>query len=239
MHQVAAGSGWMEERLATRLRSLRFAKRRNESRLGRWTAKQTIALATGVEPCAPALRDIHVINAADGAPEALYLNTPLDAVIAMTDRADWAVCAILAGTTRIGCDLELVEPRSAGFRRDYLTPAEQRRVEASGDVPLFANLVWSAKESALKVLRTGLRRDTRSVEVTLEDGADGGWAPLVVQDLEGDAFPGWWLRSGSFVLTIVAQRQTPPPVSLTEPSPLAVAEPAHAWMDDPRATADF
>ena len=33
-----------------------------------------------------------------------------------------------------------------------------------------ANLIWSAKESALKVLRTGLRADTRTVEVALADG---------------------------------------------------------------------
>lgn len=233
MQHVPTGEAWMDERLATRLRALRFAKRRDESRLGRWTAKQTIALAAGIATDAAALREIHVLNAPDGAPEALHGEQPLAAVIAMTDRADWAVCAIMGGTARVGCDLELVEPRSAEFVADYFTAAEQRRVEASGDPALFANLIWSAKESALKVLRTGLRRDTRSVEVTVEDGPPGKWAPLSVQDLEGDRFPGWWLRCGSFILTVAAQRRTPPPVSLVEPPLLFSAEPGHAWLQNP------
>ena len=48
--------------------------------------------------------------------------------------------------------------------------------EMSGDA--VANLIWSAKESALKVLRTGLRRDTRSVDVSLlPDPPVDGWQP--------------------------------------------------------------
>ena len=69
----------------------------------------------------------------------------------------------------VGCDLELVEPRSALFVRDYFTAAERERVAAAParEHDELANLIWCAKESALKVLRTGLRRDTRSVEVEL------------------------------------------------------------------------
>ena len=65
---------------------------------------------------------------------------------------------------------------------------------------LLANLVWCGKESALKVLRTGLRRDTRSVEVSFpEGGAVDGWAPMSVRAVEGTVFPGWWQRFGAFV----------------------------------------
>lgn len=96
--------------------------------------------------------------------------------VSLTDRAGWAVCLVgpegeLSGGT-LGVDLEAVEPRSRGFVADYLTAYEQAYVSGQGDPgsegwDAAANLLWSAKESALKVLRVGLRADTRSVEVTL------------------------------------------------------------------------
>jgi 4'-phosphopantetheinyl transferase len=155
----------------------------------------------------------------------------------MTDRAGWAVTMISPDTTEVGCDLELVEPRSDGFIGDWLTAAEQRRVATARDLEqryLLANLVWSAKESALKVLRTGLRRSTHSVEVSLGEDLDPvGWAALTVTAAEGDRFPGWWCRHGTFVLTTCAQRELPAPVCLGDPSPLASAVPAHTWLDRP------
>jgi 4'-phosphopantetheinyl transferase superfamily len=52
----------------------------------------------------------------------------------------------------VGCDLELVEPSSPGFVRDFLTDIEQGYVAAQSDFDArdaAANLLWSAKESAL------------------------------------------------------------------------------------------
>ena len=96
--------------------------------------------------------------------------------------------------------------------------------------------MWSAKESALKVLRTGLRRDTRSVEVTcIDGGAVDGWHPLQVRPAEGGLFPGWWRRYGDFVLTVAAAAPLPPPTSLTDPPALADARPIHSWLDSPSA----
>jgi 4'-phosphopantetheinyl transferase len=143
---------------------------------------------------------------------------------------------------RIGCDLELVEPRTAAFIRDYLTVNERRFVAAAlseTERDRRANLVWSAKESALKVLQTGLRRDTRSVEVTVSlDRAPGGWAPLAVRAAEGQRFPGWWARFGDFLLTVAAEPGEPgrparQPVALEEPPALAVATPVHSWLAHP------
>jgi 4'-phosphopantetheinyl transferase len=233
MRQVAADPCWQEPDLARRLAGMPYAKRREEARLGRWTAKSTIARACGMNTATKELRHIVVRNAPDGAPEALIKGEPLDAVIAMTDRADWAVCAIMEGSARIGCDLELVEPRSAAFVRDYFNPGEVASVAASAEPDATANLIWSAKESALKVMRTGLRRDTRSVTVKLGDETGTGWNSLQVTAEEGQAFPGWWIRLGSFLLTITTEIPTAEPVSLEEPQPLRTAEPSHAWMDDP------
>jgi 4'-phosphopantetheinyl transferase len=152
----------------------------------------------------------------------------------MTDRADWAVCVVGPPAHRVGCDLELVEPRTDGFVRDWFTPTEQERVERTprGESrDLFANLVWSAKESALKVLQTGLRRDTRSVEVdVLDEHGQRDWARLVVRAVEGPEFPGWWRRYGAFVLTTAAEVEIGPPEGYEEPPRLAGATPSHTWL---------
>ena len=97
----------------------------------------------------------------------------------------------------------------------------------------MANLVWCGKESALKVLRTGLRRDTRSVEVSFPDGPKvDGWAPMSVRAVEGTVFPGWWQRFGAFVLTVAATEPFAPPRPLVDPPGLATAVPAHSWLPE-------
>ncbi len=151
----------------------------------------------------------------------------------MTDRADQAVCLVGPPGTALGCDLELVEPRSDAFVADFLTPAEQRLVAAAGDGDardLLANLVWCGKESALKVLRTGLRRDTRSVEVSFPEGPRvDGWALMSVRAVEGTVFPGWWQRFGAFVLTVAATEPFAPPRPLLERRPAVATTPAESW----------
>jgi 4'-phosphopantetheinyl transferase len=222
---------WVDSGLAERLDRMPYTKRYSESRLARWAAKKAIALSLGVEPTGAALRSIVVINAADGAPE--VRNTSLPFHIALTDRADWAVCMVATPPLRIGCDLEVVEPRSAAFLRDYFTAREQADVAASGDPHVAANLIWSAKESALKVMRTGLRRDTRSIEVSLQKVTVDGWQPLQIAEQSGRGFAGWWIRCGAFLLTCAADAPIDPPISLRDSAPLASARPSHGWMANP------
>jgi 4'-phosphopantetheinyl transferase len=237
MAEVPADQAWHDPALAARLQSMRFRKRRDEAELGRWTAKQALARALDFDSSDTAsLQRIAIRNAADGAPEAFLDGGPAGMRIAMTDRADWAVCALLDGHGDVGCDLEIVEPRSAAFVADYFTDEEQRLVARSSDHDAMANLLWSAKESALKVLRTGLRRDTRTVDVRLEaEGAsDAKWHPLEVHDLvTGTMFPGYWIRYGPFLLTVAARDPIGTPESFDEPAPLSSATPSHVWMDDP------
>jgi 4'-phosphopantetheinyl transferase len=212
---------------------MRYAKRYSESRLGRWTAKNTVARSLGVDPGRAALRSIVVTNAADGAPEIRQDSGEVSLTIAMTDRADWAVCMVASAPVRVGCDLEIVEPRSTAFVRDYFTDAEQATVAASSQPDQVSNLIWSAKESALKVMRTGLRRDTRTVEVTIGGKAAASWQPLEIRERSGVRFAGWWARFGEFVLTCAADREVDPPVSLEQPPAIASGTPGHAWMTHP------
>ena len=124
--------------------------------------------------------------------------------MSLSDRAGCAVCLVADRAVALGCDVEIVEPRSDAFVRDYLTEAEQRLVDRAGPArDMAANLIWSAKESALKVLETGLRRDTRSVEVTVAELSppERTWSALRVRTAEGEVFPGWWRRSGAFLVT--------------------------------------
>jgi 4'-phosphopantetheinyl transferase len=229
---VPGDDAWLAPREAAYLARMRFPKRRSEFRLGRWTAKRAIALHLGRGRSSAELRAILIDRAPDGAPAALVEERPAELYLTMTDRADQAVCLVGPPGTALGCDLELVEPRSDGFVGDYLTAREQRLVADAGDGrDLLANLIWCGKESALKVLRTGLRRSTLSVEVSFPTTSSvDGWAPISVRAIEGAVFPGWWQRFGRFVLTVAATADFAPPRPFVEPPGLASAVPGQQWL---------
>lgn len=242
---VAADDGWLSAPEAERLAAFRFEKRRSETRLGRWTAKCAVGRFVGlpvddwIAGPVDELGRIGIRNAPGGAPRAYVDGEPAGVSISMTDRADWAVCVVAGDPTiAVGCDLELVEQRSAAFVADWFTASEREMLGLADphEHDLLANLVWSAKESALKVLGTGLRRDTRSVEVRLGTVVSDGWRSLVVTSLDatdsGATFPGWWRRFGAFVLTCAAEAALDPPTAATHPPPLESASPSHAWTEE-------
>jgi phosphopantetheinyl transferase len=76
------------------------------------------------------------------------------------------LCAVAPPSAEVGCDLETVEPRSPAFLADYFTDAEPNLVARTPAAmrDRVLTLLWSAKESALKALGSGLRLDTRSVD---------------------------------------------------------------------------
>ncbi|MGZ4530329.1 MAG: 4'-phosphopantetheinyl transferase family protein [Mycobacterium sp.] len=238
---LPTGEQWLAPAEAATLTRLRFTKRRNEFLLRRLVAKHAVAAATGRPTDPPALAGIEIRNAPSGAPYVCIGGTPLGVEVSITDRAGWAVCVTwqAAGPEPdcpVGCDLELVEPRTSGFVREFLTATEQRFVvsrPAGEERDMAANLIWSAKESALKVLRTGLRRDTRTLEVTVAAPRGDGWGELTVVASEGTVFPGWWRRDGRFLLTVAAKVAAEPPVALCDPGVLVAAQPRHSWLDHP------
>ncbi len=144
---------------------------------------------------------------------------PANVTISLSHRAGIAVCAVtLLGGAALGCDLEIIEPHSDAFVTDYFTTQEQdlvARAPASDRLRLLA-LLWSAKESALKALREGLRLDTRSVTVSPveEQAAVGSWRPLRVWDPNRQIFNGWWRQTGNLLRTVVAAPPPGPPIPL-------------------------
>jgi 4'-phosphopantetheinyl transferase len=232
---------WLSEREAGYLATIRFTKRRTEFLLRRHTGKLAVAAVAGLATDEATLARIEILNRLTGAPYVQIDGERAALDISLTDRAGWAVALVgsegsmAAGT--LGVDLEIVEPRSAGFLSDFLTPAEQEYVGTHADETdrhAAANLIWSAKEAALKVLRVGLRADTRTVEVSLDDKPDpDGWRSLAVRHVDGQLFPGWWRRDTAFLLTMATLTPTPPPERLAGSADLHGARPVHSWVDNP------
>jgi len=234
--QLPAAADWLSVAERSRAGALRYTKRRTDFLLGRWTLKLAVTKVLGWPEDPATLARIEARSAPSGAP-LLYLDgQPADRGVSLSDRAGCAVCLVAAHSFAVGCDVEIVEPRSGAFVRDYLTQSEQRLVGAAGPAgDKAANLVWSAKESALKVLETGLRRDTRSVEVTVAELSppERTWSALRIRTAEGAVFPGWWRQSGAFLVTACWPLGGPPPTALEAQSPIDTMLPSHHWTDRP------
>jgi len=215
---VPESNDWLGERERDHFRTLTFLKRRADWRLGRWAAKCAIASLQSIPLHLDLLATIEICPLASGAPQVLLHNLPADVSISLSHRSGIAICALTANSVRLGCDLELIEPHSAAFVADYFSGEEQELMEkvASADRWRAVALLWSAKESALKVLQEGLRRDTRSVVVKAGNLSFAeSWSSLEVHSIEGDVFHGWWRQVDGMVQTVVADHSFAAPVGLS------------------------
>lgn len=222
---VPAGEEWLgpAERLVQR--TLKFEKRRNDWRLGRWTAKCAIACWPGQSGKIQKLSDIEILAADDGAPEVTVLGKPAPIHLSISHREGVGCALITTPEFLPGCDLEMVEPRTLEFISDFFTSRENKLVSEipPGEQPLIANLIWSAKESAMKLLREGLRLDTCNVKVSFPDQTGiNGWKSLLVSiEPTGQQIRGWWLLKERVILTVLTEPPSGPPLELdTTSSPL-------------------
>ena len=198
--EVPPGDDWLGPRERAVLAELRFAARRESWRLGRYAAKRLLG-------------DAEILPSTDGPPCAWRGGARLPVSLSISHRDGLGLCAAADGDVALGCDLERIEPRGAAFLADFLTEAERAAVSQASDPAMLANLVWSAKESALKALHVGLRRDTRELEVSVGRPATP-WGDLVVRDLpNGRSLRGAWRCSDGFVVTLVSWPAPPLPVS--------------------------
>ncbi len=130
---VPPGDQWLSLWEADRAASFRIPKRRNDWRLGRWTAKCAVAMHLAMSQDAGSLSQIEVRPAVSGAPEVFISNVAADMTISLSHRAGAAICAVAAAGVQLGCDLELIEPHTQGFVRDYFTAEEQAIVDNCDD----------------------------------------------------------------------------------------------------------
>ncbi len=214
LSDVPGHDRWLGPREVREQATVHLGKRRRDWRLGRWTAKLLLAEVgfPGAE----------ILKATDGAPVPFLSGRPLPVNLSISHRAERAIAAV-AGTPTdgVGCDLELVEPRRDVFVRDFFTADEQKAVDRcdASERDLLVTLIWSAKESALKLFRVGLGRDTRLVDVEiphLEEPKGQEWTPLVVRDAVGGTVrTGYWRALDGLVATVVADQTNAPPRNLT------------------------
>ena len=248
-HQVPEAGDWLTPHEAGRASAMRFTKRREEYTLRRWVCKRAVAEVLGISDQARDLARIEVGHLASGAPTVRVDGADSRLEVSISDRAGWAVCVVALGPARVGCDLERVEPRSAGFLADFLSTAEQAYVASAplDDRALTANLLWSAKESALKLAGTGLAQDTQRLEVRPAptdlratrseeaEASDPGWSRLEVVVADAPPLHGWWRRDGVFVLTVACDPPMPSPTRLPCSTDLRTAAPVDSWLDRPLA----
>jgi 4'-phosphopantetheinyl transferase len=231
---VPGDDGWLSPAERDVLAGLRFPKRIRDWRVGRWVAKQAVLRALG--PAALSLDDVEILADPGGAPFPRILAPgswgPVSLSLSHSGGVGFAVA--IGNLIRVGCDVEAVANRSGSFLQDYLTEVEWNWVAADhGESDRRAMLVWSAKESALKVLREGLRLDTRSVEVTVPGGIGDlptSWLPLNVHAPGGEQYPGYWCWVEDFVWTVVAERSMSSPDE-TPPSLAAIPRPVRSFPD--------
>jgi 4'-phosphopantetheinyl transferase len=212
---VPEGDDWLCDSEQSTLGGLRFAKRRNDWKLGRWTVKQAIRSYLQKDLL---LSSIEIRVADNGAPEAFRDNAPGSVSISISHSSNRSLCAVGAPDHAIGCDLEQLEIREESIVTDYFTPEEislcRRMLES--EKALIVNLIWSAKESSLKILREGLRRDTRSIRIDPDlMRQEGDWSRWTGYCLEtSSVFYGWWRHGEGFVYTLGSTQPTSSPQQL-------------------------
>jgi len=230
---VPVENHWLSAQERCKLDTLRFTKRRTDWRLGRWAAKLVAAARLNLPGDLASLANIEIRPASSGAPEVFVHNQPAAIGISLSHSAGTAMCATAPAEISLGCDLETIEPRSDAFLSDYFTAREQALVAhaPTADRPLLMTLLWSAKESALKALRVGLRVDTNYLEVKLSradipqpagvsrssgsivlpSGPDL-WHRLQIVSRDAQQFHGWWRYTDNLVRTVASPAAIPAPV---------------------------
>ena len=208
VQDVPEANAWLSVSETLSQGRLRVPKRRADWRLGRWTAKCAVSAFLRLPNHCEALAAIEVRPAASGAPEIFIDGQPAEIGISLSHSGGTGFCAVAEPATDLGCDLEMVEPRSTAFLADYFTAGEQALAAQApaAEQDRLVSLLWSAKESVLKALRCGLRSDTLCVSCTVDITAPRrvGWCSISMRHAGGRTFRGWWRETEGMVWTLVA-----------------------------------
>jgi 4'-phosphopantetheinyl transferase len=112
---------WLTAAERSRAEALRFTKRRTDFLLGRWTLKLAVAKVLGWPDDPASLARIEGRATTTGAPQLYIDDRPSAHGVSLSDRAGCAICLVANRSAPVGCDVEIVEPRTDAFVRDYLT----------------------------------------------------------------------------------------------------------------------
>lgn len=217
LDEVPVGDVWLSPREISVLAGLHVPKRRSDWRLGRWTTK---SVCQAYRPDTfPEMSKMDIIAAEDGGPDLYFSGGPRAPVsISISHSNARGFSAVAPEGTSIGCDLELIEKKSLDFFEDYFTAEEISfcRRAPEDAYPISCYLIWSAKESCLKVLREGLRRDTRSIGIRASfPAAEGVWTEWTgLCSIMGKEFCGWWRKEDGFMYTVGSDEPNRIPVQL-------------------------
>ncbi len=220
---VPSGDAWLSRAERERSESMHVPKRRSDWRLGRWTTKLALASFYQLPADPEVLAEIELRAADSGAPVLFHRGEMSSVAISLSHSCGNAFVTIAPSGRNIGCDLEKIEPRSAAFIEDYCTESELHLIDvvAPEDRPLLVNLLWSAKESVLKLLGVGLRGDTRSISVLIDKRSLGmgeeQWLVFQARCSSAQSFHGLWRSSNCFVRTVAAEKPISRAVELTIP----------------------
>jgi 4'-phosphopantetheinyl transferase len=208
LNDIPESTSWLHPQEEEVYRTFKFALRKQSWLLGRWTAKKALLQILSETHPGISMQKIAVLRNTDGSPAAYYQGLESSARISLSHSNGTGFCTVSCSDAHLGCDIEKITPRHDAFARDYFTKNEISLLSQLDEatIPLAVNLIWSAKESALKALKTGLRLDTRQVQITFEpDFEQSGWKTLSAS-VNGNypTFRGYWKSAIGFVLTIIA-----------------------------------
>lgn len=156
---------------------------------------------------------LEILNEPGGAPYLLMNGRRAGGTISLSHCRGAALCAWSPEQILLGVDLEWVEARPAEFAADFFTTREVCQIAEMDETsrPLAETLAWSGKEAVLKAFRTGLRVDTRSVEVFLPSDLTGpnGWNTININSkMDGaDSLQLVWRRHANYVVTACLPRE--------------------------------
>lgn len=215
--EVPANDDWLGPAERCVLATLRTERRRDDWRLGRFGAKAAVGAWLSVPT-----EGIEILAADDGAPEAWIGHERAAVSLSISHSAGRSLVVVASAPNVVGCDLEVVEPRSGAFVREWLTPPEHGLLAAYGEDhrARLANLMWTGKEAAAKALRQGLRLDVRGAVVAPADagGTEGVWRALRVDWQDGaGTMTGWWRIEHRWVMAVVGRPAPAPPRNLDGP----------------------
>jgi len=205
--QVPTNNDWLSREEQNVSARFHVPKRKADWRLGRWTAKRAICAFQSLQDTV--LPSLEIRAAGDGAPEAFLNGKPAAVSISISHSRDRGLCLVGPVGMAVGCDLESIEPREENFAADYFTLEELSLVQqAPAGRELAETLIWSAKETALKVIRKGLSRDTRSICIRADFSGDANsWKSWTGECLESSRlFKGLWRAADGFVYTLASDQ---------------------------------